>query len=400
MLDWLLTYALHSTILIVAVWLLVSSPLGHRLRLTSAAWLWLVALCGGVLTATLQTSGVLAGASGTLRLAAETPTRAAVRVELPARAAAPTSPAGAVPPHRTFATTLEISPRWPLAVMAGWIAGVLLMLGGFAWARWRFFRSIAGRRIAHHTLAANALREVQRRASVHRPIRLTVAPALASPVAIGRDEICLPERALSELELGQQEVMLAHELAHLERGDSRWLVLARVIEAVFFFQPLNRLARRRMQDAAEFACDVWALRVLARPMALARCLARVAEWSLASPRLLAPAMAGRRGSMLLQRVERLTNGRAIGERGAGPAAAVIAAGALLALALLAPKAAVGAPPGPAFPGFRQATDVRVVRLRPAGGAGRIAFRGGVRGDIIVLRLRDRIGTGVGAGPTR
>ena len=39
--------------------------------------------------------------------------------------------------------------------------------------------------------------------------------------------------------------MLAHEIAHLVRRDPQWLVLARAIEMVFFFQPLNRLARRR-----------------------------------------------------------------------------------------------------------------------------------------------------------
>jgi beta-lactamase regulating signal transducer with metallopeptidase domain len=399
MLDWLLTYALHSTILIAAVWLLTAGPLGRRLRLTSAAWLWLVASCGGVLTATLQTSEVLAGAGGTLRLAAKTPTRATVRVELTARTESPALPVAARA-RPTLAATLDVAPRWPLVLVAGWIAGALLMLSGFVWARWRFFRSLCGRREAYHTLAANALREVQRRAGIRRPIRLTVGPALASPVAIGRHEICLPERALWELELAQQEVMLAHELAHLQRGDSRWLVVARVIEAVLFFQPLNRLARRRMQDAAEFACDVWALKVLARPVALARCLARVAEWSLASPRVLAPAMAGRRGSMLLQRVERLTSGRATGDRGAAPAAAMIAGGALLALALLGPRAAVGAPPGPVDPVVRRTTDVRVMRLHPAGGAGRIAVRGGARGDIIILRLPDRIGARVGAGPTR
>ena len=184
----------------------------------------------------------------------------------------------------------------------------------------------------------DTLREVLNRAGIRRPIRLTVASGLTSPVAIGRHEICLPQRVLAEMDPIQQESMLAHELAHLERRDSLWLLMARVIEAVFFFQPLNRLARRRMQDAAEFASDAFALQVLGKPVVLARCLARVAEWSVASPRLFAPAMSGRRGSMLVQRVERLTSGRAARERGPGRAGMALMGVAVLLLALVMPSA--------------------------------------------------------------
>jgi beta-lactamase regulating signal transducer with metallopeptidase domain len=385
--DWLVTYALHSTILIAAVWLLAAGPLGRRLRLTNAAWLWLAALCGGLVTATLQTSGALAPAAGTLRLAADASTRASVRVAFAAKTDAPMHSPAAPSPPRTMAATIDLRPRWPLALVLGWMTGALIMLGGFGVARWRFLRSLAGRRSAEFTLAGSALREICRRTGVRRPIRLTVAEGLASPVAIGRHEICIPERALVELDLAQQEGMLAHELAHLERSDSRWLFVARVVEAVFFFQPLNRLARRRMQDAAEFAADAWALRALARPVALARCLARVAEWSMVSQRLLAPAMSGRRGSMLLQRVERLTSGRASSEQGAGPVAGMLVCGALFALALLAPRAAVGAPAGPPIRGLRGENTVRVVRLRPPDGVGRLGFRGPSQQDVVVFRLR-------------
>jgi hypothetical protein len=138
------------------------------------------------------------------------------------------------------------------------------------------------------------------------------------------------------------ESILAQELAHLVRRDPSWLTIARVIEAVFFFQPLNRLARRRMQEAAEFASDAWASTRVARPLDLAHCLARVAEWTIASPRLPVPAMAERRGTVLVRRVERLTTGRVVHETAPGRTARLAAVGALVALTLLAPRAAVGA----------------------------------------------------------
>ena len=54
MLAWLLTYALHSTVLLGAVWLLTSRGLvrSHHLR----ELFWKAALVGGLLTATAQSA--------------------------------------------------------------------------------------------------------------------------------------------------------------------------------------------------------------------------------------------------------------------------------------------------------------------------------------------------------
>ena len=155
----------------------------------------------------------------------------------------------------------------------------------FLVARSRFLRFIGPRRSAEHTLAGNALRYLRAEGRIDRDVRLTVSDRLTSPVALGSDEICLPARALAELDPIRMESILAHELAHLVRRDPTWLTIARLIEAVFFFQPLNVLARRRMQEAAEFASDAWASTRVARPLDLAHCLARVAEWTIAAPRL-------------------------------------------------------------------------------------------------------------------
>jgi beta-lactamase regulating signal transducer with metallopeptidase domain len=137
----------------------------------------------------------------------------------------------------------------------------------------------------------------------------------ASPVALPGNEVCLPRRALLELQPEEQEGMLAHEIAHLVRRDPQWLVLARVIEMVFFFQPLNRLARRRMQEVAEYLCDDWAVARTSRPVMLAKCLAAVAEWVGRAPRMGTPrlhpmsAMVESGGSPLVRRVGRILGGR-------------------------------------------------------------------------------------------
>src|SRR5260370_19576137 len=103
--------------------------------------------------------------------------------------------------------------------------------------------------------------------------------------------------------------MLARELAHLARRDSLWLAGASLIERFFFFQPLNRLARRELETTAEFLSDEWAMRKTGSAVSLAKCLATVAEWIQASPLGVPVAGLAERRSLLVTRISRLLDGR-------------------------------------------------------------------------------------------
>jgi beta-lactamase regulating signal transducer with metallopeptidase domain len=105
-----------------------------------------------------------------------------------------------------------------------------------------------------------ALADVAARLGGRRVPRLTVAESAASPVVLGTSEICVPRRFLSDLTPEEQSGVLAHEVAHLVRRDPWWLLLAVTLESLFFFQPLNRLARVRLQDEAELLSDALAVR--------------------------------------------------------------------------------------------------------------------------------------------
>jgi photosystem II stability/assembly factor-like uncharacterized protein len=91
-------------------------------------------------------------------------------------------------------------------------------------------------------------------------------------------EVCLPEQVLDGLSLEKQETLLAHELTHVARADPDWLVLSGLLQSVFFFQPLYRLARRHIQECAEYLCDDHAARCVGRGVTLARCLVEVVGW--------------------------------------------------------------------------------------------------------------------------
>src|SRR5688572_25780794 len=391
-LEWPITYAIHSTLLIGALLLLTSTSFGRQALGRNGSWLWRFALVGALVTASLQSIRSTAPLSGTLRLDGDTPARTTVRVEVnrDRTAVGPSYSASRARDEKTVVkSSINVTPVWPLIVLGAWFVVAAALLCRFLVARARFLRTIGPRTSADHTLAGNALRHLMQEGQITREVRLTISDRLTSPVALASDEICLPSRAMSELGPVRIESILAHELAHLVRRDPLWLTLSRVIEALCFFQPLNILARRRMQESAEFASDAWASARVARPLDLAHCLARVAEWTIAAPRMLVPAMAegpGHRGGVLVRRVERLTTGRVIPEETPGRALRLMAAISMVALILFAPRAAIGADaPTGRFFNARLPETASIFVLR--NGSVPLAGPRGERVEAVMLRLR-------------
>ena len=138
---------------------------------------------------------------------------------------------------------------------------------------------------------------------------------------------------------------LAHEIAHVIRRDPAWRILVGTIERTFFFQPLNRVARAKLCDSAEFLCDQWAVQQTRSPLALARCLSIVASWaSPASDRISAGASTMARGdSPIVRRVTRILNEAA---RPARRPSAVWLAPPLAVVAMAAPLVAAELSPRP------------------------------------------------------
>ena len=68
--SWMLTYLIHSTILILAVWLVCRGipPLAARVSPGAANLSWKLALVGGVVTATVQLAAGVTPALGALEL--------------------------------------------------------------------------------------------------------------------------------------------------------------------------------------------------------------------------------------------------------------------------------------------------------------------------------------------
>lgn len=168
-------------------------------------------------------------------------------------------------------------------------------------------RKLAGTSEMTEGIARRLLDELIRFVPRGRPVTLLAGPACAEPIAFGlfRWTIVLPVRAECELTEDELRSLLAHELAHLVRGDAWWLLGSRLVCAIGGFQPLNDLARREWQRAAEFLCDSWAVSRTGNRLALARCLTEVAGWRWQSPDCAASLAATGRRNGLADRIESL-----------------------------------------------------------------------------------------------
>src|SRR6185437_4150705 len=304
MFAWLLTYLIHSSVLLGLVWLVTRRG---RLEPAVSDLLWKVALLAGLVTGTIQS-----------RLQLSTP--AAMTLPAAALPPAPTvaEPAAPMADHSTTSTTSRTSttsttstalPSLPLLTVLLWAAIALASSLYYVARRLILVGRLADRRAVSDGPLAATLADLKRTTGYRRPVRLTMARTISSPVALGLSEICVPELALSELGAEQQRSMLAHELAHLARRDSLWLAGASLIERLFFFQPLNRLARRELETTAEYLSDEWAMRKTGSAVSLAKCLATVAEWIQASPLGVPVAGLAERRSLLVSRIARLLEGR-------------------------------------------------------------------------------------------
>lgn len=358
-LAWLLTYGIHSTILLLAAWLLTA----RVLRTDGAREIaWRTALVGGLITATGQQAlgrGAMQGPAVVARTNAA-PSAAGGSVE-PAAAPAllpngreivslpengtpvlQSPPAAAAEPGWA---TGDIGPgafsRWPEAVLVG--GSVMVVLGTLALlARVILLRRhLADRRPVDDLEIVRCLRRLERDAGRRSFTRLTMSPSVRTPIAFGvlKPEICLPERA-STLSRPLLETMLAHELAHVTRRDPLWLLISRLMETAFVIQPLNHLASRRLLDIAEYRSDAWAARLTGSPLGLARCLTEVAGWIRPGAPALASAMAVPT-SQLEARVDRLLADTAPEQRGRRSLTLLACASCIAGVALAGPGVAPG-----------------------------------------------------------
>ncbi len=96
---------------------------------------------------------------------------------------------------------------------------------------------------------------------VHRQWRLLrlgeTLPVGSSPALVGllRPRVALPADFEQRFSPAERDLILAHEQVHRERQDNLWNLLACLLTALHWWNPLAWWAARRMQADQELACD-------------------------------------------------------------------------------------------------------------------------------------------------
>jgi HEAT repeat protein/beta-lactamase regulating signal transducer with metallopeptidase domain len=321
-LSWLLTYLIHSTILLGAAVAIAARFADEHTWLDR---IWKTALLGPLVTASVQIGSDAFPLGGRWPIGVAAPVAVlrpmppAPRIETPQEqpptGSLPSSPAivrgGQRVRPASQAATSASTPRtvvrvWPVVAVGFWLAIGAIGLVRFGARLLRLHRALGSGPLVGDAHLRQMVESVCQAARERSPIRLTTSHTCVIPLALTGRQIVLPEQFL-ELDAAEQRAALAHEIAHVTRRDPAWRILAGALERALFFQPLNRVARARLCESAEFLCDQWAVHYTRSPLALARCLSTVAAWtSMASDGLAAGASTmARSDSPLIRRVTRI-----------------------------------------------------------------------------------------------
>ncbi|NLS92297.1 MAG: hypothetical protein GXX96_08975 [Planctomycetaceae bacterium] len=201
---------------------------------------------------------------------------------------------------------LPASVVWFLA--AAWLVGGGWCLGRTLVARTKLQRLQRQWQQLDAPDVVELIGELGPRIGVSRSVRVLAVEGIPAPVAFGmlRPAVLVPADFAGRFSRSQQQVILAHELAHLAASDPAWLLASELTTALFWWHPAAHLAHRRLLAASEQAADEASLLVPGGPDVLADCLVKLGRRLSGRPRFgwVAAEGSGLR-SGLARRVQRL-----------------------------------------------------------------------------------------------
>lgn len=143
-------------------------------------------------------------------------------------------------------------------IMAIWVSGFLFVLGKAVWEHLEFRRRILkeGQPVTDPRVLRVWEAEVEK-AGIKKPrYKLVTSPSVRTPLSIGFFQrtmvVVLPEKQYTDAEL---EMIFRHEIIHICRGDSENKFFLVFCCAIFWFNPLMWIARRKASDDLELSCD-------------------------------------------------------------------------------------------------------------------------------------------------
>lgn len=195
----------------------------------------------------------------------------------------------------------------------------LWLTGTVAWLLRQVVRTVQfRRRVLRETVAPAELQEqtaelASRLGLRHFPTVLVVDAAI-SPMLWGcgrRAKLLFPADLAERLDDEARGTLLAHELAHFNRGDHWVRLLELVTTALFWWHPVVWWARRRIEESEEECCDAWVVQKFREtPRCYAEALLDTIDFLCESRELLPPVASGLgQAPFLRRRLARILEGQ-------------------------------------------------------------------------------------------
>ena len=227
---------------------------------------------------------------------------------------------------------------WVDAILIAWIAGALVVLAGVITDFVRLARET--RRCA--VIRSGPWRELLDTLSPQPVVLLESRnPSLLLTWGFFRPKILLPSSA-EAWSAERRAVVLAHELAHIRRGDWALQLAGETVRAIYWFNPLAWIACGQLRRESEYACDDAVLMAGIEAADYATHLLDVARQAVGSRRVWTPGLAVANPSTLERRVSAMLSRTRNREpltrraRACAVAAAIVAAAPIAAVAITEP----------------------------------------------------------------
>lgn len=161
-----------------------------------------------------------------------------------------------------------------------WIAGTVAMVGAIA-VRWRRLAKLVGHANRGEDPSWEAMfNGLACRLRLRCRVQLRITERSVGPAVLGlfRPTVLLPRAVIEGKSADEIELILAHELIHVRRGDPWFALLRSLVLSLWWFHPLVWWAGRRASREAERCCDDAVLAELrCSPARYARCLLDILE---------------------------------------------------------------------------------------------------------------------------
>ncbi len=149
----------------------------------------------------------------------------------------------------------DISYTAPVFII--WLAGSLLFFAGISAGLFKLKKIVRESSVTSDEKFVSIIRTVAEKLEIRRYPELRISETVSTPLSFGilKPVIIIPSCVIRDMDKTDIEQVLVHESSHIERHDYIAVILQRVMEALFFFNPAVWYLSGKLSGLQEECCD-------------------------------------------------------------------------------------------------------------------------------------------------